>query len=342
VTVHAATLGVLALDAVALILLVAAAFSSLRIIAGWAPGSADRRQLDLERRAERGSLELRGAAIAFLMSSVLLIATVASVLPGLTAGAMCGTGVLEAMAGKGDRALWLRALACALLGAWAVLDRLNRRHPLAPITCGAARAQLVASAIVGVSIAQSAAALASLDTTTPVGCCTALYLAATDAAATVDRLPPIALLAIAGLVTALVLVTGIVIALSRETARRSRLGLVFGSLMVLWIGVASTAMVRVGAAYHYEVLSHECPWCLFRAENAYVGYALLAALAVGLFEAMAVVVASGVAQRVPELTARAVRRARRGALGALIAVVVFLALGGGPAIAWRLRFDTWL
>jgi hypothetical protein len=342
VTAHLTTIGVAVLDAVALVLFAAAAIASFRIAIGWTPGAATRGQLDLERRAELMSLAARGGTAAFLASTVLLVASVAGVLPGLTAGAMCGTGVLEGMAGEGERALVLRGIAIAALAAWVVIDRLNRLHPLAPITLGVARAQLIAFALFAVAAIQSATALHVLDPTTPVGCCTELYLDAAGADAPTRLLGDTALLAVLAAATAVILALGVGIAASARAARRSTAGSLFGLLMLAWIGLSATAMVRVGAAYHYEVLSHECPWCLFRAENAYVGYALLAALAVGLFEGIAVVVASGVARRVPELTARAAHRARRGALGAVIAVVVFLALGAGPAIAWRLRFGTWL
>jgi len=178
---HVTTLLVVALDALALLAIALPGIVSLRIVLGWAPGSTEPAQQSLARWAGRASLASRAAAAAFLVSTALLIVSIASVLPRITEGVMCGTGVLGKMAGEGEPALLLRGVACALLAAFAVLDRLNRRHPSRPIAVGVARAQLLAATLTVVAVVQTASALIALDPEAEVSCCGALYKAAAAA-----------------------------------------------------------------------------------------------------------------------------------------------------------------
>jgi hypothetical protein len=80
---------------------------------------------------ERAWRLARAGAYLLGASSVVLVAAWASAFPALVPGAMCGTGVTEAMAGHGGRALALRALALGLLGAWHLLDRFRAREAAA-------------------------------------------------------------------------------------------------------------------------------------------------------------------------------------------------------------------
>ena len=111
---------------------------------------------------------------------------------------------------------------------------------------------------------------------------------------------------------------------------------------VVAVPMAAVGLVRVFSAYHYGVLHHHCPWCLFLAEHWLVGYPLFGALLVVLFDGVGVFLAARVAVREPILHAAGLARVRQGALRLLLAVLVFAVLAGGPALVWRLRYGVWM
>ena len=145
---HPIVLSVIVTELMALAILGAASVGSIRVLLGWTPEDPSRRQLQLERRAEAVSLQARMSVVLFFGATVLLVVAIASVLPGVVPGAMCGTGVLEAMGTAGDRALWLHGLAIAAVWTWLLLDGVNRSSPSAPlmaVTTSSSPAQVASS-----------------------------------------------------------------------------------------------------------------------------------------------------------------------------------------------------
>jgi len=121
-----------------------------------------------------------------------------------------------------------------------------------------------------------------------------------------------------------------------------RLSGAFAAGAVIWSILAALATVRVYSAYHYEVLAHPCPWCLFTLEHWAVGYPIFGALILTGLAGPAALISAVVGRRWAELSAPADRAARRAALRALVGVVLFAALAFGPALAWRARFGVWI
>jgi hypothetical protein len=115
-----------------------------------------------------------------------------------------------------------------------------------------------------------------------------------------------------------------------------------GAVSILWVFTAHEALVQELAAYHYGVLAHDCPWCLFAARHYAVGYPMYGALVVVGLEGMAVVVATIVGERVGDVRVWARRRASSAALRIVIAVFCFIALALLPAIYWRVRYGVWI
>ncbi len=265
-----------ALDLAAVGLLAAATMPALRVLLGWHPGSADRRQLRLERQLEASALQARWAFAAWALGTALWAVAVAGVLPDLVPGAMCGTGVFEAMAGRGDRALALRGLALAALGGWHLVHRLGASRPDGALAEAGARGLLLALPIVALAAWDGVTALGRLDTHSAVDCCAVVYDAVRQGDSGV-----LAHLTEAHWARALIGASGAVLVLALAVLARPNRAWSARALALAapaWALIAGGALVQVLAPYRYGVLAHRCPWCLFLAEHGRVGYPLFAAL----------------------------------------------------------------
>ncbi|MBM4059732.1 MAG: hypothetical protein FJ265_01350 [Planctomycetes bacterium] len=338
---HPLALAVLGCDLAALLLLLFAGWIAARIAAGWQPGAATQAQLRLERQAEVARLAGHAAALLVLLGTLVLVVLVASVLPALVPGAMCGTGVLQATAGRGERALALRLLALSLLGAFRLFARLDDHAVRSPLLPTVARLLLLAVPVAVLAGLDTARALAALDVHRPVDCCALVYgqLRAEPAA---PASPAVAPWVVASLAAAGALLLAALAVLGRSGVRSPlRTGLL--ALAALGFApIAALALVRVWAAYHYGVLQHHCPWCLFLGRHGLAGYPLFLAILLVLGEGPAAWLAQQVGRRHPELAAPAAARARRAAWGALAGLALYTALAFGPALLWRWRHCVWL
>lgn len=340
---HPLLMSVLTMDVLGAVFLSAAALSALQIAGGWSPQSSGQEQIALERRAETASIQSRIATVLLLLATLVLVLGITGVLPRVVPGAMCGTGVLQATGGAGGRALALRGLALGLLAAWHLLDRLNRSRPESPLATAAARALLLATPAVFLAVYDTIQAILRLDVHRPVDCCSVIYDQVRTASREVGRLAVPESYGIWGLAVggAVILLLGIGMWRSRGNPGTRITGLV-AIATLLWVPVAAAALVRSLAAYHYGVLQHRCPWCLFLPEHGLVGYPLFGALILVAVEAGAALVCSIVAERVPALAPETHKRLRAAGLRMTLATALFLALSGLPPILWRLRFGVWM
>lgn len=332
---HPLLLALAMVDALAALLVVAATLRAAAVLLGWEPGSASRRQLALERGLEAASLQARGGALLLAAGSVLALLAVASVLPAVVPGAMCGTGVMTALGGLGSRALTLRVLALGALTVWATLDHLDRQDPAAPLALGLSRALLVASPLVVLATWDTTRAFAGLDTHSPVDCCAVVYDAARPGGLGAAGLPDSWLWAF-GAGGALVFAGAL-----KQIIRPGR-GAVAALVTLAWVPLAAHVLVQRLAAYHYEVLAHRCPWCLFLPEHALVGYPLFGALAILAAAALVWLAAGGALRGGRPLDTAALRLLQRAGIVGWVALVVFLVLSVGPAWVWRLRYGVWM
>lgn len=337
--IHPLTLALAACDLAAAALLAAAAWHAAAVAAGWNAGAADAAQLALERRAEAASVLGRWGAALFLLAGLILVVAVSGALPPVVPGAMCGTGVVQATGGAAGRALGLRLAALVLLALWRGADQLDRAAPLAPLAPTAARLLLLAVPVAVVAALGTARALAALDVHTPVDCCAAVFDRATSLrqATVVAGLSDRALIAWTGAGWLALLLLG-----AGTLRARRRLGFAATALAALWVPLAALAVVRVFSAYHYGVLHHHCPWCLFLVPHRLVGYPLLGSLLVVLLQAPVADLVRhwGRAPGVP--AAAAASQARQAALAVVAALILFGLLAGGPALLWRWTHGVWL
>ena len=338
---HPIVLAVVVLDSLSVLLILAAGLDALAVVLSWAPASPTARQVRLERRAESAALRARVATFLFLASTLAFVLAVASVLPGLVPGAMCGTGVLQAMGGDGPQAFALRMASVGVLGAWHLLDRLDRTRPEAPLITVSGRAILLAIPLVTMAVWRTLDALRGLEGQGPVDCCSVVYDGVRNAGTSAG--PDGTWLLPAVLVGAAILVAlGGAMAAVPRVARRPFTAQALAILAAGWIPAAAVVLVRDLSSYHYGVLAHHCPWCLFAGRHGAVGYPLFGALAVVALDAGGAALAGTIGRRFPQLARPVADRVRGAALRVALAVLVFLVLGAGPALLWRIRNGVWM
>lgn len=339
---HPLALSLFMADAAAAASILAAGATALRITLHWRPGSAEREQLSLEAAGETAALLARIGMILFAATTGLFLLMITNILPSLVPGAMCGTGVMQAMDGYGGRALGFRLVSVAVLYIWYLLETLNRTRPEAPLTPLAARVLLAAVPVVLLGSVEGVRSFRQVDVHQPVSCCAVVYdaVGGKDAAgADAETAPPpmIAFLTLGAALSA----AAARLAWGGPRGRRGIGGIVL-VLGLIWPPVAVAALVRGLSAYHYQVLHHRCPWCLFLPDHGLVGFLLFGALFVVCLEGICARIALAIGERHPEVVQPAVRRLRRSGRRVFFATVVFLAVSGLPALLWRWRFGVWI
>jgi hypothetical protein len=346
---HPLLLAVVSLDLLALLFVLYGAQTYVRVLLRWEPEATDSEQIRLEGAVDAASFATRFGSAFFLGATLLLVVGISLLLPPLISGAMCGTGVLTAMGAAGWRALILRALALVLLWVWRTLDGVDRSCPRPPAVPLVSRWQLLTVPVVALSLLQTVRIIRRLDPNEPVDCCQVVYdtygsvREATESFGLTDRTWIV--LAAAGASTLLVL-------LSWEIVRSRRAGTMVPESaalnwglpvgVVLFVPIGTLTLVKVLAAYHYQVLHHHCPWCLFLPEHGAVGYPLFGALLLIVLEGAAFLAAGQLRRTHPSLGAGARSRQYRAAMIQLFALLILVALTAGPAVRWRLAHGVWM
>ena len=338
---HPVSLAILFLDLLTLLSEGFAVWVASQVFIGWQPDAAHRRQLRLERRAEAAGLLCRAAYALFFLSSIIYVAAIAQLFPGLVPGAMCGTGVVQAMGSIGERSMAMRAAVMVLLHLQTTGLTLDADAETAPLTPSISRLTLLLSPILFLAVKDTTQALVSMNTTLPVSCCAALLDTVAGKTPTLwtslsdDTLTSVTYL-FGGLLG------GATIALYVSDKLRSAPVVLVSLAALFFVPSATLGLIRVFSAYHYEVLSHHCPWCLFLSAHRLVGYPLFGALLLITLESTVVLYCHFVSPTLVSLNPRRLARSRLAALRVLVALLVFGLLIGVPALWWRIRYGVWL
>jgi hypothetical protein len=336
-------ISIVLLDSLAFALVTLAARHSFRIMTSWEPLAATRVQIQLEIESEIAAIQQKWVAGLFLFSTLLYIVGIAVILPTLVPGAMCGTGVIQATHGIGWKALALRLSGLALIYLIRAIDRLNDFNPRAPLSMIHARLSMMATPVLYMAFGYTIRSLWLLDTHEPVSCCTVVY----DQLGGVVKAPwlfnihdgmwvSLFLLGGVGLLFACFFLGRI---LYKEPVHLAWTILILTSL---WVPIAALTLVRVLAAYHYEVLQHHCPWCLLLSEHHHIGFLLFGCLFLIAAEACLSLIIFKIAEQFPQLKKIALKRVHTAAFRTLAATALFIAVAGVPAIIWRLRYGVWI
>ncbi len=341
-TRHPLLMAVFTTDILTFLLILGASATAFRIALHWDPQDTGARQLRLQAHSETAALAVAWAFGLHLFATMALVYAVTNILPDMVPGAMCGTGVLQAMHSSGPRMLIYRLVGLAILWVWWRIENVNRSLPEAPLVPINARVVLLALPVFGLALHASWQAALAMDFQQPVDCCAVIYdqfHSLTEARQTLGAGNTAWLTAFGALTLALVAVA----MTAWKSPGRRWIHLLLAALALGWLPIAAIALVRVLAAYHYGVLHHHCPWCLFLPEHHLAGFPIWAAWMLVAMEAVTALVLSSLSVRQPPPVWRsACDHAAKAARNTLLAALLFVLLSTGPGVWWRLHFGMWL
>jgi len=341
-TRHPLLLAVFATDLLTLLLLAGAAAVAFRVVLHWDPKDTGAHQLRLQAHSETAVLAGAWAFGLHLFATMTLIYAITNILPDMVPGAMCGTGVLQAMRSGGPRMLIFRLVGLAILWVWWRMEKVNRELPEAPLA--AVNARLVLLALPVLVLAQHAAwqAALAMEFQQPVDCCAVIYdrfSSLEDARQTMGVNNPLWITAFSFATIGLLIAA---IMTWKTCAHRNR-AVLLAVLAMVWLPLSAIALVRVLAAYHYGVLHHHCPWCLFLPEHRLLGFPIWSAwMLVALEAAAALALSLFAGDPLSPLDRMAGRQAAGAARNTVLAALLFILMTVGPALWWRLQFGVWM
>ena len=341
-TRHPLLFAVFTTDMLTFLLVLGASAAAFRIALHWDPHDTGAKQLRLQSRSETATLAVAWAFGLHLLATMTLVYAMTNILPGMVPGAMCGTGVLQAMDSGGPRMLIYRLVGLAILWVWWRVENVNQSLPEAPLVPVTARMVLLALPVFGLALHASWQAALAMDFQQPVDCCAVVYdqfQSLRAARQTLGINDAVWLTAFGAMTIALPAAAW---AAWRAPTRR-RAHLLLAALTIVWLPIAAITLVRVLAAYHYGVLHHHCPWCLFLPEHRLIGFPIWTSWMLMAMEAMTALVLSALSARQPPPVWRnASNQAATSARNTLLATLLFVFLAAGPAVWWRLHFGMWL
>jgi hypothetical protein len=342
-TGHPLVLAVWLLDGTAAAIYLAAGWRLLAILPHWRPETSDADQLARERSL---ALVIYQGRWVFGLQVAALVALVIGISNSWVVhvpGAMCGTGVLQALGPAGRQTLLLRLLALLLLYCWQVVVAIDDQRPETPLAPIHGRWLLLAAPLLLFSTWRFGQALEAMLTQGPVSCCAVLYAQVGTAgrAGAAAMITPKTWAAVCFGGALLVGAWGVF-----QWRRPGRVGPLAAGLAagatLLWIGAASMEIKTTTAPYLLEVLSHPCPWCLFLWEHGGAGFALFGPLVFIAAESAAGLTAAVISRRHPPVAAPALARVGRSGGRLCLAVLLFVLLAAAPTLLWRLRFGGWI
>lgn len=311
----------------------------IAVLPRWRPGQGDADQLRNERWMEVVGFYGRWVLALQAAAAVLLVAGISNVWPAYVPGAMCGTGVLQAMGIAGEQSLIYGVGVVGVLYGWRVLQRLDASHPRGMFTARNARFFLLAAPLMVLQGAAWAGAVVSAGGSPPVSCCAVVYARAGSGTGGV------VFQAADGKGWLLTCLAGAVLlaAWGAWQWRRRRdapgwITVMALSVALVWLWVALAALKTGVAPYIYQVLVHPCPWCLFLTDHGAVGYVYFGLLAWIAAQCLTLGVIGVTAASADAAT----RQRRRAGFRLMAGQLVFMAAVLWPVVSWRLRFGNWL
>lgn len=339
---HPLALSFLSLDLLTCYFLFWALLTSGRIVLHWSAGSANSRQILLESAAETASLQGRICIVLLVCSFVLILFGIATVFPKMVPGAMCGTGVLQASGETGLRMLLVRIGGLLCLFIWYQLDRNNRLLQDGLLSEAVAKAMLLSSPFVIMGVVLTLKMVWQLNVEQAVDCCAVVYDqfgSTREAQSTLGGSDGFWLSCLG--VLSILLFGGALLLVFRSAPIKVLIAVLF-PVALFWCGVASVSLVHIFSSYHYGVLHHHCPWCLFLPEHNSVGYPLFFAIAVVLLESIAVVVNHRISLLIPALENFVEKRMRQSGWRIVSAMICYFLFAIMPALVWRIRYGVWI
>ncbi len=322
---HPLILAVLVCDALSLLLVLSSVGVVFQVILNWDETSSSEGQLKLESRFEAALLQNMMAFALFSAATFLMIYSLSSVLHHAIPGAMCGTGVMEAMGSHGKRFLMTRLLTLTVFYIAFIFFQNSRSVPLGGKQVTTAKVLALILPVLVLSLIESFQAYQQIDFSAPVDCCSALLdRMNTSASASwigAEQWPP-ALTSWGSPCCALAL-TGI-----WTFFKKARWTLI--PTVVLWILCSYALLIHHLLPYHYGVLEHHCHWCVFDAKYHFQGYVVFGSMLYVLWVILRVLLQEKIwckTQPVKHL---------------LYPLMAFYVFSSWPALWWYLTSGTWI
>jgi hypothetical protein len=342
---HPLALSIWLLDLTAALIYICAGWRLLVLLPQWQAGSSAAGQLWRERALELTAYQGRWTMGLLTVSLVLVLVGMTNVWPAQVAGAMCGTGVLQAMGPAGRHSLIFRVLTLGLLYCWQVIQRLDTTHPGAFLARTQGRLLLLAAPLMVLSTLTFGEALAAVVPESAVSCCAFFYEQARgvnggallSAAGLSER--ALTVLFVGG---AAGLAGGGVWQWLRPALLNKRPALIMAAATAVWIPVAIVHLKSGVAPYIYQVLAHDCAWCLFLTSHGALGFAYFGLLAWIAAETAAGLSVRAVVRQHAPLHSMARMRVSTAGRRILAGVSLFAALSVAPALFWRIESGSWI
>lgn len=329
-------------DIMALLFLLTSTVTSFHIALHWCPQSSNQEQLMLEAEVETMRFRVKTAYGVFLFSSFILIFGIANIFHEDIPGAMCGTGVFQAMEGQGSKLLLYRFLIIILLHGWYELDKINRDRFDMPMTDMNARLFLVIPVVTILAVFQTHESFAVIDSHRPVDCCAVVY----DQFTSLKQAKSFGGLDdqwwLGGFSVLSALLIGLSFSLRFFTLPFTTIRDILTVIILLWLPVSALTLVNILAAYYYGVLHHHCPWCLFLPEYHLVGYPIYGSMMLVGMEGVLVFFLPRMTRTYPDVSVQVAIRCKKAFKRIFIGGIVFLLLSVGPAIIWRWHYGVWM
>lgn len=342
---HPLTLAIWLTELTAWALYLAAAWRILTTVARWDPSRSDAEQLRRERSLELATFQGCWVMALQAIVLVLVIAGISNVWVPMVSGAMCGTGVLQAMGSAGRQALALQAAALFIFYGWHVAAHLSRNPSDGIPALVPSRILLLIGPVMAVATMRWVQAVAAVSPHAPVSCCAVLYDQLRDAGQSN---------AMGGSLfhqnTWLLLASGATLVLAAwglVMHRRSALpckafGLILPLFIAAWAYAVYQALIFGVAPYIFQILHHPCPWCLFLVDHGVVGLLLFGLPVCVIAESAAGLTAWRVARCHPQSSAPALCRLHCAGLRISVASIALLVFAAWPMVSWRMRFGGWM
>lgn len=315
-----------------------------RVLIGWEPGQATRRQLTLERDCDATATTILIGSTIYGIVTVLFVVSIAVLLKDDVPGAMCGTGVLQGMAPYGSIALALRLLTVCGIFVLFALHRINQRVPTLPLMIPIARGFLLILPAAIPGIGYTIAAFRVLADATSVSCCAILYETVSNRPVDqIHRWIGIGNRLDIALACASVAVLWAAIRAYRDQHRiRTSIRVGASAFVVLWVVLSVQWMLQHVAPYCFHVLHHHCLWCLFLPIHHAPGFGFLAIQILLISEWTVAFTIPVIEQADPEVTTMLDRRMQRASLRVIVLLVTWWIACGTYPLVWRWVFGVWI
>ena len=243
---------------------------------------------------------------------------------------------------SGTRLLLYTGLLLLLMKLWYELDKLNRMFVEMPLTQLSARLFLAIPVVAVLTLKQTYKAFAGIRPHQPVDCCAVVYdqFSTLEQASSIFGVGDHLWVSAFIVLNILLLILSVAFSASRDDRLWARSAL--AAISWLWLPVAALMLVNVLSAYHYEVLHHHCPWCLFLPEHHLVGYPLYGGMAFIAMEGFTIFMLPLLVKHDTDIYRTALDRCHHAAKRITVAQILFLIIAVLPSIVWRLRYGVWM